>query len=56
MAAGAVDFLRGLFGWWSGDGAAGPTAPDTVDIVYSVGTKRPYYTTSTKRPFWKAKI
>jgi len=63
MAAGAVDFLRGLFGWWSGDGAAGPTPPDTVDIVYTVGTKRPYYTastnrpyytTTTKRPFWKA--
>jgi hypothetical protein len=55
MAAGAVDFLRGLLGWWSGDGST-VTPPDTVDIVYSVGGKRPYYSTSTRRPFWKAQI
>lgn len=52
MAAGAVDFLRGLMGWWSGEGSS-VTPPDTVDIAYKAGDKQLYYK-ADNRVFWTA--
>jgi hypothetical protein len=52
MAAGFVDYLRGVLGWWSA--APGSEGPATVDIVYAVRAERPFYVAGGERPVYKA--
>lgn len=52
MAAGFVDYLRGMMGWWSA--APSEAGPETVDVEYAARGDRPFYIASGERLNYEA--